>query len=91
MELFNIVKSSLQNGKIQIIDDMGIRCKIGEYSFYFVESDCALSVDEYFNSYTEDMTAQLLTDILKTNETSEQNGIDCVERSYYLSVLGYEN
>lgn len=91
MDLFNVIKKGLQNGLIQIIDDMGIRCSIGEYSFYFVGiKDCDLSIEEYFKAYTEDMTANMIFEILKTDETAEENGVDSVERSYYLDYLGLE-
>ena len=49
--------------------------------------DSDLSTDEYWQSYTLEMTIDMLYDILKDVESAEENGLDSTELDYYESVL----
>lgn len=89
---YNLLKEKilkgLEIGVVKIIDDYGIRCQIGEYSFYFIGTeDSELSVSEYWKNYDKEMTSNMITDILKSVKAADENGIDDVERSYYICIL----
>lgn len=67
---------------------VGLCCKIGNEAFYFTGNENAnLTTEEYWNSYTLEMTIDMLSDILKDIESAEKNGIDCTELKYYETVL----
>ena len=65
----------------------GICCKLGDYAFYFVGTDDQMSVEEYWQSYTKDMTVKMLHDVLKNQSAAEENGIEMYEWKYYCSIL----
>ena len=46
-----------------------------------------LTKEEYWESYTLDMTIDMIFNMLKDVESAEENGIDCVELDYYEAVL----
>lgn len=67
---------------------VSICCKIGDNSFYFIGmGDENITVDEYWKSYTMDMTIDMLYEILKDVESAENNGLDIGEWEYYRAVL----
>lgn len=87
-----MIKKGFENGIMSIEDDyagcLGICCKIGDNAFYFVGlEDCDLTKEEYWKSYTLDMTIDMIFNILKDVESAEENGLDCVELAYYELVL----
>ena len=87
-----MIKKGFKNGIISIEDDyagcMGICCKIGDNAFYFLGSeDDNITKEEYWESYTLDMTIDMIFNMLKDVESAEENGIDCVELDYYEAVL----
>lgn len=91
-----ITKEMLQKGfetGVVTIEDyyngcIALCCKIGEYAFYFIGSeDENLSTEEYWKSYTMEMTINMLYDILKTKDTALDNGIYKDEYNYYVAVL----
>lgn len=87
-----MIKKGFKNGIISIEDDyagcIGICCRIGDNAFYFLGSeDDNLTKEEYWESYTLDMTIDMIFNILKDVESAEENGIDCVELDYYEAVL----
>ena len=87
-----MIKKGFKNGIISIEDDyagcMGICCKIGDNAFYFLGSeDDNITKEEYWESYTLDMTIDMIFNMLKDVESAEENGIDCVELDYYETVL----
>lgn len=88
----DMIKNGFENGIISIEDDyagcIGICCKIGEMAFYFLGSeDENITKEEYWQSYTLDMTINMIFDILKDSESAEKNGLDDWEIGYYESVL----
>lgn len=85
-ELQHQIKQGLLSNSIQLVDDFGIRCKIGEQSFYF-QDDCDMSLEDYNEQYTIDDTVTQLAIVLHTEKTAEKHGIDCIEQAYYRSVL----
>ena len=87
-----MIKKGFENGIISIEDDyegcMGICCKIGDNAFYFLGSqDDNITKEEYWKSYTLDMTIDMIFDILKSTKSAEENGLDDWEIGYYESVL----
>ena len=87
-----MIKKGFKNGIISIEDDyagcIGICCRIGDNAFYFLGSeDDNLTKEEYWESYTLDMTIDMIFNMLKDVESAEENGIDCVELDYYEAVL----
>lgn len=92
MIIRDMIKNGFENGIISIEDDyagcIGICCKIGEMAFYFLGSeDENITKEEYWKSYTLDMTINMIFDILKDSESAERNGLDDWEIGYYESVL----
>lgn len=88
----DMIKNGFENGIISIEDDyagcIGICCKIGEMAFYFLGSeDENITKEEYWKSYTLDMTINMIFDILKDSESAERNGLDDWEIGYYELVL----
>lgn len=89
-----IIKKGFEKGIISIEDDyagcMGICCKIGDNAFYFLGSkDDNITKEEYWKSYTLDMTIDMIFDILKDSESAEKNGLDDLEIGYYESLLSF--
>lgn len=87
-----MIKKGFENGIISIENDyagcMGICCKIGDNAFYFLGSkDDSITKEEYWKSYTLDMTIDMVFDILKSAKMAEENGLDDWEIGYYESVL----
>lgn len=69
---------------------IGICCRIGDNAFYFLGSeDNDLTKEEYWKSYTLDMTIDMIFNILKDGESAEEHGLDETELDYYTSVLAY--
>ena len=67
---------------------INICCRIGNNAFYFVGmEDEDLTVEEYWKSYTMDMTIDMLYEILKDVESAEDNGLDKGEWEYYRAIL----
>lgn len=80
----------LENGGkcYDYIGCMGICCKIGDNAFYFLGSeDDNITKEDYWKSYTLDMTIDIIFNILKSAESAEENGLDDFEIGYYESVL----
>ena len=87
-----MIKAGFESDIISIKDEFGgcisICCKIGDNAFYFVGmEDEDLTVEEYWKSYTMDMTIDMLYDILKDSKSAENNGLDVYEWEYYRSLL----
>lgn len=87
-----MIKNGFEKNLISIEDEyngcVSLCCRIGDEAFYFVGmEDSYLSTDEYWQSYTLDMTIDMLYNILKDVEAAEENGIDSMELDYYESVL----
>ena len=88
----DMIKNGFENGIISIEDDyagcIGICCKIGDNAFYFLGSeDDNITKDEYWKSYTLNMTIDMIFDILKDSESAERHGLDDWKIGYYESVL----
>lgn len=49
--------------------------------------DNNLTKEEYWESYTLDMTVDMIFNVLKDDTSAEENGLDEMELSYYESVL----
>lgn len=87
-----MIENGFKTGRISIEEEyggcMGICCKIGDMAFYFVGSeDSNLTKEEYWNSYTLDMTINMIYDTLKNEKSAEENGLDEWELGYYESIL----
>lgn len=90
-----MIKNGFEAGTVSIEDEYaccsGICCRIGDNAFYFIGSifdeDVDLTKEEYWKSYTLDMTIDMIYNILKNVESAEEHGIDCTELDYYQSVL----
>lgn len=87
-----MIKNGFEKNLISIEDEyngcISLCCRIGDEAFYFVGmKDSDLSTDEYWQSYTLDMTIDMLYNILKDVEAAEENGLDSTELDYYVSVL----
>lgn len=82
------VKAGLNQGLIQIVDKpaglFGLRCKIGDYEFFFAgdEFDDA-TVEEYFNAVPFDERAKEILDALE----GIRDDINPDEYQYYESYL----
>ena len=89
-----MIKKGFENGIISIENDyagcMVICCKIGDNAFYFLGSkDDSITKEEYWKSYTLDMTIDMIFDILKDSESAEEHGLDDWEIGYYELVLSF--
>lgn len=91
-----MIKNGFEAGTVSIEDEYAgylgiccrICCRIGDNAFYFIGSeDVDLAKEEYWKSYTLDMTIDMIYNILKNVESAEENGIGCTELDYYQSVL----
>lgn len=87
-----MIKNGFANGSISIEEEyagcLGICCRVGDNAFYFVNSGNEnLTIEKYWRSYTLDMTIDMIFDILKSNESAEENGLDNMELAYYEAVL----
>ena len=87
-----MIKNGFENNLISIEDEyngcISLCCRIGDEAFYFVGmEDSDLSTDEYWQSYTLEMTIDMLYDILKDIESAEENGLDEWEWYYYRDEL----
>ncbi len=87
-----MIKNGFENGSISIeeeyADCLGICCRVGDNAFYFVSSGNEdLTIEKYWRSHTLDMTIDMIFDILKSNESAEENGLDNMELAYYEAVL----
>ena len=86
------IRNGFENGTISIEEEYagctGICCRIGDNAFYFIGSeDADLTKEEYWKSYTLDMTINMIFNVLKSVEAAEENGIDHTELACYESVL----
>ena len=67
---------------------INICCRIGDNAFYFVGmEDENLTVEEYWKSYTVDMTIDMLYEILKNVKSAEDSGLNEGEWEYYKALL----
>lgn len=87
-----MIKNGLEQKLISIEDEFGgcinICCKIGDNAFCFIGmEDENLTVEEYWKSYTMDMTIDMLYEILNDVESAEDNGLDEGEWEYYQALL----
>lgn len=87
-----MISNGFKNKVISIEDDyagcLGICCKIGDIAFYFLGSeDENITKEEYWKSYTLDMTIDMIFDILKDFESAKKTGLNDFEISYYESIL----
>ena len=87
-----MIRKGFERNIISIENEFGgcinICCKIGDIAFYFVGmEDENLTVEEYWKSYTMDMTIDMLYEILKDVESAENNGLDEGEWEYYQALL----
>lgn len=87
-----MIKEGLENGLISVENEYGgcvsLCCRIGKESFYFMGNEGEeLTVEEYWKSYTLDMTTDMLYSILKDVKSAEENGLDVAELGYYEAVL----
>jgi len=84
-----MIKNNYIKGYISIEDStdgcVGLCCKIGDYSFYFVRDDS--SVEEYLKSHSVDEIVNIIYEILRDKETAETNGIYELEYGYYVAFL----
>lgn len=90
------IKNGFEKGVISIEDDyagcLGACCRIEDNAFYFIETgDADLTKEEYWKSYTLNMTINMIFNVLKSVEAAEENGIDHAELAYYESVLNYND
>jgi len=87
-----MIKKGFESGTVSIEEEyagcIGICCRIGDNAFYFLGSeDNDLTKEEYWESYTLDMTIDMIFNILKDVESAEEHGLDDLEIGYYESVL----
>lgn len=87
-----MVKKGFELENISIEDEyagcIGICCRIGDNAFYFLGlEDDNLTKEEYWKSYTLEMTIDMVFDILKNAKSAEENGIYETEFNYYKAVL----
>ena len=87
-----LVENGFETGIISIEEEygdcLGICCKIGDNAFYFVGSeDVNLTKEEYWKSYTLDMTIDMIFNILKNTKSAEENGLEGWEHDYYKAML----
>ena len=75
-----MIENGFKNGKITIEDSyggcLGICCKIGDNAFYFVGSDDNLTKEEYWKSYTLEMTVDMIFNTLKDIQSPPQHALD---------------
>lgn len=85
------IKNGFDSGTISIKEGyagcLGICCKIGNCAFYFVGIDDSLTIEEYWENYSLDMTVDMIFNILKSEQAAEENGIFAIEYQYYVDVL----
>ena len=87
-----MIRNGFESGTVSIEEEyagcIGICCRIGDNAFYFLGSeDDNLTKEEYWKSYTLDMTIDMIFDILKDSKSAEENGLDDWEIGYYESIL----
>ena len=90
-----MIRNGFESGTVSIEEEyagcIGICCRIGDNAFYFLGSeDDDLTKEEYWESYTLDMTIDMIFNILKDVESAEEHGLDETELDYYTSVLAYQ-
>lgn len=90
-----MIENGFKTGKISIEEEyggcIGICCRISDNAFYFLGSeDDNLTKEEYWESYTLDMTIDMIFNILKDVESAEEHGLDEWELGYYESILTVE-
>ena len=73
-------------------DCISLCCRIGGNAFYFIGmEDEDLTVEEYWKSYTMDMTINMLYQILKNVRAAEDSGLGEGEYEYYQLLLNLVN
>lgn len=88
-----MIRKGFENNIISIEDEFdgwcdSLCCRIDDEAFYFIGmEDEDLIVEEYWKSYTMDMTIDILYEILKDVESAEYNGLDEAEWERYKLVL----
>jgi len=90
-----MIRKGFERNIISIENEFGgcinICCKIGDNAFYFVGmEDENLTVEEYWKSYTMDMTIDMLYEILKDVKSAEDSGLDEGEWKYYKALLMWQ-
>lgn len=91
-----MIKTGFDNNLISIEEEYGgcisLCCRIGQNAFYFIGlEDSDLSVEDYWNSYTMEMTINMIYEILKDIDSAKVNGLDDYELEYYESILYMED
>lgn len=82
-----IIRQGIEKGIITFEEDFGIRCRIGDYNFYFPEKSDFTTVEEFYECYTEKEIIDIIYDVLKTEKDAEDNGIYEDEYGYYVAYL----
>ena len=87
-----MIKNGFEKEIISIENDyagcLGICCRIGDNAFYFLGNREEPSTkEEYWKMYTLDTTISMIFEILKSDESAEDNGLDFEELAYYEAVL----
>lgn len=87
-----MIKNGFEKEIISIENDyagcLGICCRIGDNAFYFLGNrEEPLTKEEYWKMYTLDTTISMIFEILKSDESAEDNGLDFEELAYYEAVL----
>lgn len=84
------IREGFEKGIISISSDvfgcLGVCCQIEANAFYFMENT-DITVEEYWREYTLEETIDMIEDILKSEKTAEEYGLDVDEYQYYQSML----
>ena len=84
------IREGFEKGIISISSDvfgcLGVCCQIEANAFYFMK-DPDITIEEYWREYTLEETIDMIEDILKSEKTAEENGIDECEYNYYETML----
>lgn len=88
----DILLKGLQNGTVTLQngvgDISGLACRIGNNAFFFAgtEGD-KVSARTWKKQHTLEETAQWLHDVLRTQDTALDNGLEKDEYAEYLAIL----
>lgn len=87
-----MIENGFKNNLISLENEFAgctsLCCRIGDNAFYFAGyTDGNMTVDEYKNQYTESEIIDLIYDILKDEESAEENGLDEGEMEFYELLL----
>ena len=87
-KLKNALIKGFESGDVRVVNDMGIRCLIGNSSFYFTENkDEDISAEEYCKLHSKEEIIDKVAEILDNTDSAEEAGIGIAEREYYLMTL----